>query len=83
MVSEDITTYCNALEVDGGRIRFIVIGNNDIGELRNVVACIALTSDEEVAAFELREPLKPVDEESVGVFSSPVITILVIIGARV
>ena len=39
---------------------------------------VALTGYEEIPGFILREPLKPVDEKSIGVLSRPLVTHVVV-----
>jgi hypothetical protein len=67
------------LEVyEGGAMEF-VHEFDDSGELRDVVATIALTRDIESTTLVFREPLQPVEEEDKSVLSRPLVTHIVIV----
>lgn len=57
-----------------------VVAEDCGGKLRDVVAGIALAGDVEGARLVLGEPLKPVDEEEVGVVGGPRVPALLVVG---
>jgi hypothetical protein len=70
-----VVTDRDSLEVDGGHVLGprVIGGEDGGGELRDVVAGVALAGDEEVAALVLREAVQPLEQELERIIRSHVV----------
>ena len=83
MVNGTEWTYEDSLEIRGVLAGALANSDDDGGQLRDVMAGVALAGDVEVAALVLGEPLEPVEQEDVRVHCYRPVASFVVVRRRV
>jgi len=83
MVNGTEWTYEDSLEIRGVLAGALANSDDDGGQLRDVMAGVALAGDVEVAAPVLGEPLEPVEQEDVRVHCRRPVASFVVVRRRV